>query len=108
MAYRRFEPQLKSVEKVTEIVLEGHNVLQPVKVTVWAAEVVKNILISEFANDCPGVLRICLLRMEKIDGGPERRNDIDTFRSSSIPIFVDSKKMCVRSVESSVDSRWCV
>lgn len=102
MAYRRFEPELKSVEKVREIVCKGHNVLQPMNVTIWAAEFVKSTLISECANDCSGVRHIRLLRMEQINGGLERQNDINTFRSSSIPTFVDSEKICAHSASTNV------
>jgi len=59
--YRFFEPERQFVERLVENVGEGHNVLYSMNVTGWAAKFINNIVISKFANDCPGVLRVCPL-----------------------------------------------
>ena len=63
--YRFFEPERQFIEKLVENVGEGHDVLYSMDVTGWAARFIKDILISEFADDCPGVLRVCPLGWRK-------------------------------------------
>lgn len=60
-AYRSFELERQFIEKLVDNVGEGHDVLYSMDVTGWTAKFISNILISEFADGCPGVLRVCPL-----------------------------------------------
>lgn len=58
MAYLRLKPKFQVVETIVDADFKSHNVLKPVNVTIRAAELFINIVVSKCTDYCPGICRV--------------------------------------------------